>query len=145
MRMRQSLAQFEAAFHEETAEERARREHLRREAAHRSRKRRQIRIQRGGTVRFSVLMLTIVATTDLGARLLLLGLLGLELLEGLVDRLPVLLGLARVLADLEVDLLAEDGDRARGLDPDANLLAHDREDRHLDVVPDHDALIGLAR
>ena len=61
--MRQSLAQFEAAFHEETAEERARRERLRRDAAVRSRKRRQIRIQRSGTMRFSVLMLVIVGTT----------------------------------------------------------------------------------
>ena len=52
MRMRQSLAQFEAAFHEETAEERALRERLRREAAMRSRQRRQARVQRGGTVRF---------------------------------------------------------------------------------------------
>jgi hypothetical protein len=63
--MRQSLAQFEAAFHEETADERARRERLRRDAAVRSRKRRQIRIQRSGTVRFSVLMLAIVGTTVL--------------------------------------------------------------------------------
>ena len=35
---------------------------------------------------------------------------------------------------------------ARGrLDADAHLLAHDREDRDLDLVPDHDALIGLPR
>jgi len=63
--MRQSLAQFEAAFHEETADERARRERLRREAAVRSRHRRQIRIQRSGTVRFTVLMLSILGTTAL--------------------------------------------------------------------------------
>ena len=65
MRMRQSLAQFEAAFHEETAEERAMRERLRREAAMRSRQRRQARVQRGGTVRFMVLMLAILGTSVL--------------------------------------------------------------------------------
>ena len=63
MRMRQSLAQFEAAFHEETAEERAMRDRLRREAALRSRKRRQARVHRTGTVRFAVLMLAILATS----------------------------------------------------------------------------------
>ncbi len=63
MRMRQSLAQFEAAFHEETAEERAIRERLRREAVLRSRQRRQARVQRTGTVRFIVLMLSILATS----------------------------------------------------------------------------------
>jgi hypothetical protein len=63
--MRQSLAQFEAAFLEETADERARRERLRREAAQRSRIRRQVRVQRGGTVRFAVLMLAILGTTAL--------------------------------------------------------------------------------
>jgi hypothetical protein len=65
MRMRQSLAQFEAAFHEETAEERAYRERMRREAAVRSRQRRQARIQRGGTLRFAALMLSILGTTVL--------------------------------------------------------------------------------
>src|SRR5207302_2160770 len=48
-------------------------------------------------------------------------------------------------ANLEVDLLAKDRDGARRFDPDPDLLAHDREDRDLDVVPDHDALIGLSR
>src|SRR5215210_6341015 len=50
---------------------------------------------------------------------------------------------AALLLDLEVDLLAEHGDVARCLDSDPHLLAHDRENRHLDVVPDHDALIRL--
>jgi hypothetical protein len=63
MRMRQSLAQFEAAFREETAEERAWRERLRREAAERSRVRRQQRVRKSGTLRFAFLVLTILATT----------------------------------------------------------------------------------
>src|SRR5690242_15389479 len=52
--------------------------------------------------------------------------------------------LAALLLDLQVDLLAEDGDVARSGDTKANLLAHDRKHRHLDVVADHDALVGLA-
>ena len=48
-----------------------------------------------------------------------------------------------LLLDLQVDLLAEHRDVPRGLDADPDLLAHDREHRHLDVVPDHDALIRL--
>jgi anti-sigma-K factor RskA len=63
--MRQSLAQFEAALHEQTAEERAMRERLRHEAAMRSRHRRQQRVQRSGTFRFIVLMLSILATSVL--------------------------------------------------------------------------------
>ena len=63
MRMRQSLAQFEAAFHEETAEERARRERLRREAAKRSRNRRQQRVEKHGYARFVGLVIAIVATS----------------------------------------------------------------------------------
>jgi hypothetical protein len=65
MRMRQSLAQFEAAFHEETADERAMRERLRREAAVRSRLRRKAQVQRSGTFRFAILMLSILGTTVL--------------------------------------------------------------------------------
>ena len=65
MRMRQSLAQFEAAFHEETAEDRARRERLRREAAVRSRVRRRERVQRSGTVRYMALVAAMLATTVL--------------------------------------------------------------------------------
>jgi anti-sigma-K factor RskA len=63
--MRQSLAQFEAAFHEETADERAHRERLRREAAVRSRQRRQEQVKRSGTFRFAILMLSILGTTAL--------------------------------------------------------------------------------
>src|SRR3954451_15541509 len=42
------------------------------------------------------------------------------------------------LLDLQVHLLAEHGDVPWRLDTDANLLAHDRQHRNLDVVPDHD-------
>ena len=63
MRMRQSLAQFEAAFREEAAESVQRRERLRRQAVHRSRARRVERVQKAGTLRFVGLCLTILATT----------------------------------------------------------------------------------
>ena len=63
MKMRQSLAQFEAAFREEAAESVHRRERLRRQAVHRSRARRVERVQKHGTMRFIALCLTIVATT----------------------------------------------------------------------------------
>ncbi|HYY23654.1 MAG TPA: hypothetical protein VE780_17415 [Thermoleophilaceae bacterium] len=65
MRMRQSLAQFEAAFREEAAESVARREALRRQAAQRSRQRRRQRLHKRGTVRFVLLCLAIVATSVL--------------------------------------------------------------------------------
>jgi hypothetical protein len=65
MRMRQSLSQFEAAFREETVEDRARRERLRAEAARRSYVRRQQRVVRHSTARFVMLVLTIIGTTVL--------------------------------------------------------------------------------
>jgi len=63
MKMRQSLAQFEAAFREEAADSVVRRERLRRNAVQRSRERRVERVQKQGTMRFTLLCLTIVATT----------------------------------------------------------------------------------
>jgi len=63
--MRQSLAQFETAFLEETVEDRARRERLRRQAVARSRLRRRQRATRNGTVRFSLLLLAMTGTTVL--------------------------------------------------------------------------------
>src|SRR4051794_32633980 len=63
MRMRQSFAQFEAAFREETVEDRNRREHLRRQAIQRSRVRRAQRIAKAGTLRFVGLVMSIIATT----------------------------------------------------------------------------------
>ena len=62
MRMRQSLAQFEAAFREEAVEERDRRERLRREAALRSRQRRVQRTNRNGNLRFVALVVAMIAT-----------------------------------------------------------------------------------
>lgn len=63
MRMRQSLAQFEAAFHEETVEEKARRERLRRESAQRSRARKVEKVHRSGKLRYFGLVLAILATS----------------------------------------------------------------------------------
>ena len=65
MRMRQSLGQFEAAFREETVEDRQRRKRLRREAARRSVQRRQERVTRHSTARFVMLVLAIIGTTVL--------------------------------------------------------------------------------
>ncbi len=63
LRMRQSLAEFEAAFREETVEERLRRERLRKEAAERSRMRRAQRLEKRGNMNFTVLVLVIIVTT----------------------------------------------------------------------------------
>ena len=52
---------------------------------------------------------------------------------------------ATLLLDLQVHLTAEDRHVPRRLDPDPDLLAHDRQHRDLDVVTDHDGLIRLAR
>jgi anti-sigma-K factor RskA len=65
MRMRQSIAQFEAAFREEAAESVVRRERLRKQAAQRSRQRRHERVEKAGTLRFALLCLAIVATAVL--------------------------------------------------------------------------------
>ena len=63
MRMRQSLAQYEAAFREEAADSVQRREELRRQAVTRSKVRRVQRVHKAGTVRFVGLCLAILATT----------------------------------------------------------------------------------
>jgi hypothetical protein len=62
MKMRQSLAQFEAAFHEQAVEDRLRRERVRVETAKRARVRRAERVQKHGTLRFFALVLVIVTT-----------------------------------------------------------------------------------
>jgi hypothetical protein len=62
MRMRQSLAEFEAAFREEAAESVVRRERLRTHAAQRSRVRRVQRRRQQGKLRFTLLTLSIVVT-----------------------------------------------------------------------------------
>jgi len=62
MRMRQNLADLESAFHEQIAEERERAVRVRREAAARTRKREVERVHKHGTMRFFVLVLTLIAT-----------------------------------------------------------------------------------
>jgi hypothetical protein len=62
MRMRQSLAEIEEAFVEEIEEDRYRRERLRAEAVQRTRKRHWTRTQRNGTMRFFLVLLTLIAT-----------------------------------------------------------------------------------
>jgi membrane glycosyltransferase len=62
MRMRQSLAEIEEAFVEEIEEDRYRRERLRAEAEQRSRRRHTTRTQRNGTLRFFLLVMTLIAT-----------------------------------------------------------------------------------
>jgi hypothetical protein len=65
MRMRQSFAQFEEAFLEESQADAARRERLRREAAVRSRDRQLERVHKRGTLRFMLLVLMLIATAVL--------------------------------------------------------------------------------
>ena len=62
MRMRQTMADFEATFFEELEEERERAERLRLEAERRTRRRHADRSQKLGSVRFAVLVLTLIAT-----------------------------------------------------------------------------------
>ena len=61
-RMRQSLDEFERAFVEETYEDRARRDSLRRTAIMRSRERDLQRVHKRGTARFIILVLVLIAT-----------------------------------------------------------------------------------
>jgi len=60
--MRQSLAEFEREFREEAEEMVARRERLRKEASQRSRVRRKERVDKRGTLRFTLLAASIVLT-----------------------------------------------------------------------------------
>ncbi len=62
MKMRQSLAQLEQEFRHETQQDRRRREHLRRHAALRSRKRNVEREKKRSSVRFWLLVLSLIAT-----------------------------------------------------------------------------------
>ena len=61
-RMRQSLDEFERAFHDETHEDRVRRESLRRQAVLRARQRNLEKVHKRGTWRFILLVLTLIAT-----------------------------------------------------------------------------------
>jgi membrane glycosyltransferase len=63
VRLRRSYAEFERALAEQTVEDRQRAERLRHEAAVRSRARRRHRVRKAGTLRFSLLIATILATT----------------------------------------------------------------------------------
>ena len=62
MRMRESFAQFEQAFFEETELDRSRRERLRHTAAQRARQRTRAREEHRGSVRFALLVFTLIAT-----------------------------------------------------------------------------------
>ena len=62
MRMRQSLAQLEQAFHHEAQQDRQRRDHLRRTTARRTRKRRHEREKARSNVRFVKLVFSLIAT-----------------------------------------------------------------------------------
>jgi anti-sigma-K factor RskA len=62
LRMRQSLAQLEQEFRHETQLDRHRRESLRRLAVHRSRKRRRDREQKRSSMRFWLLVSSLIAT-----------------------------------------------------------------------------------
>ena len=62
MKMRQSLAQFEAAFHEQAVEDRLHREEVKVAVDQRARVRRAERVQRNGTLRFLTLVMVIILT-----------------------------------------------------------------------------------
>ena len=62
MRMRQSIAEIEEAFEQETELDRQRRERLSRTATQRTRKRRVDRVHKRGSVRFILLTLALIAT-----------------------------------------------------------------------------------
>ena len=62
MRMRQSLAEIEEAFVEEIEEDRERRERLARRAEMRARQRHIDRAHKYGSMRFALLVLTLIAT-----------------------------------------------------------------------------------
>jgi hypothetical protein len=65
MRMRQSLAELEKAFVEETELDRDRREAMVRHTEMRSRRRHIERVQRRGSIRFFLLVLVLLATAAL--------------------------------------------------------------------------------
>jgi hypothetical protein len=62
MRMRQSIAQLEREFEEQTVVERRRRRELRRSAVERTRLRRRAKLEQSQRVRFGLLMVAIAAT-----------------------------------------------------------------------------------
>jgi hypothetical protein len=62
MKMRQSLAEWEQEFRTEAELDRSRRESLRKQAIRRSRKRTHERARKRGSMRYWVLVLTLVGT-----------------------------------------------------------------------------------
>ena len=62
MRLRQSIADFESAFEEEMEADRVRREDLRRQAIARTQRRHVDQRNRRGTMRFTLLVVTLLAT-----------------------------------------------------------------------------------
>jgi anti-sigma-K factor RskA len=62
MKMRQSLAQLEQEFRQEAELDRTRRQHLERHVVVRSRKRSYLRRQKRSSMRFWVLILSLIAT-----------------------------------------------------------------------------------
>jgi hypothetical protein len=62
MRMRQSLAEIEAAFVEEIEEDRSRRERLQARAERRERQRHMERANKQGSMRFAVVLLVLIGT-----------------------------------------------------------------------------------
>ena len=65
MRMRQSVSEIEDAFFEEIEEDRVRRERLHRTAVKRTRQRELDRVHKRGSMRFVLLVLTLLATAAL--------------------------------------------------------------------------------
>lgn len=65
MRMRQSLDDFESALHDEIEEDRARRAELQRQAVARARRRELERTHKRGSMRFALLVLTLLGTAVL--------------------------------------------------------------------------------
>ena len=65
MRMRQSIADIESAFYEEIEEDRVRRERLHRSAVRRTRQRELDRVHKRGSMRFVLLVLTLLTTAAL--------------------------------------------------------------------------------
>jgi len=65
MRMRQSIAEIEQAFVEESVEDRERRERLYREAEARARRRHAERTHKQGSLRFLLVLLTLLGTAVL--------------------------------------------------------------------------------
>ena len=65
MRMRQDIAEIEEAFYEEAAADRERRERLYREAEMRARRRHAHKTHKRGSLRFFMVLLTLIATAVL--------------------------------------------------------------------------------